>query len=185
MEKYKDLTTIDEIRAFTDPYRMEIINTFYAIGEPATVKQIADEMGEVPANVYYHVKKLEKAGILHLVYTKEINGIIAKYYEPTAERYNIDRPGMTNSSQTEVFSQTGLVVSNAFDRSKKEVLDSFNNRKEGVRLHASLSYEKLYITEDEFNQIREFVEDLCSKHNKKREGYSEYSFFFSMVEKMK
>ncbi len=42
-------------------------------------------MGEVPAKVHYHVKKLESAGILKLQHTKEINGIVAKFYQPTVD----------------------------------------------------------------------------------------------------
>lgn len=57
--------------------------------KPATVKQIADKLGEVPANIHYHVKKLEKSNIVSLDHTEEIRGIIAKYYKPTAERFEI------------------------------------------------------------------------------------------------
>ena len=78
-----------EIKAFSDPYRMMIMKQYYKLARPATVKQIADEMGEVPAKVHYHVKKLESVGILKLKHTKEINGIIAKFYEPTAQTFKV------------------------------------------------------------------------------------------------
>ena len=90
MKDVKHLKTLEEIRAISDPYRYKILNCFYKIGEPITVKQLADELGEVPAKVHYHVKKMEKAGLLTLVHTKEINGIIAKYYEPTARHFRIE-----------------------------------------------------------------------------------------------
>ena len=45
---------------------MMIMKQYYKLGKPATVKQIADEMNEVPAKVHYHVKKLESVGILKL-----------------------------------------------------------------------------------------------------------------------
>ena len=72
LETVKKLTTVERIRAFSDPYRLQIISTLRNFKRPATVKEISDEMGETPAKVHYHVKKLEKAGILVLVATKYI-----------------------------------------------------------------------------------------------------------------
>jgi len=90
MKNVKILTTLEEIKSFTDPYRIIIMKHYFRLNKPSTVKQIADEMGDVPAKVHYHVKKLEAAGILRLNYTKEINGIVAKYYEPTAKTFKIE-----------------------------------------------------------------------------------------------
>jgi Predicted transcriptional regulators len=89
MEETKELNTVEEIKVLSDPFRYKILNCFYKVGVPSTVKQIADNLGEVPAKVHYHVKKMEKTGILILTHTKEVNGIVAKYYEPTAKRFEI------------------------------------------------------------------------------------------------
>ncbi|MGL5244429.1 MAG: ArsR/SmtB family transcription factor, partial [Sarcina sp.] len=85
MRDVVSLTTLEQIKAYSDPYRLKIITFLRNNREAATVKEIADFFGEVPAKVHYHIKKLEKAGILELVRTKEIKGIIAKYYYLTAE----------------------------------------------------------------------------------------------------
>lgn len=90
MKNVKVLTTLDEIKSFSDPYRIIIMKHFFRLKRPATVKQIADEMGDVPAKVHYHVKKLVASGLLKLNHTKEINGILAKYYEPTAKMFHIE-----------------------------------------------------------------------------------------------
>lgn len=90
MKNVKILTTMEEIKSFSDPYRIIIMKQFFKMNKPATVKQVADEMGEVPAKVHYHVKKMVAAGLLRLNHTKEINGILAKYYEPSAKQFKID-----------------------------------------------------------------------------------------------
>ena len=87
VEELKYLKTVEEIRAFMDPFRLDILRKFYSLGKPATVKQIADEMNEVPSKIHYHVKKLEKFNILELHHTEEIKGIIAKFYLPTAKSF--------------------------------------------------------------------------------------------------
>ena len=81
MDKVKVLRSLEEVKALSDPYRFKILNCFYEMKKPATVKQIADKLGEVPANIHYHVKKLEKFDIVRLHHTEEIRGIVAKYYK--------------------------------------------------------------------------------------------------------
>lgn len=69
MNSVMNLTTLEQIKAYSDPYRLKIITYLRNNQESATVKEIADFFGEVPAKVHYHIKKLEKAGILELVKT--------------------------------------------------------------------------------------------------------------------
>lgn len=58
--EHKVLSTIEEIKIYSDPYRIQIMNMFNRQGRPSTVKEIADQMGEVPAKVHYHVKSWRK-----------------------------------------------------------------------------------------------------------------------------
>jgi DNA-binding transcriptional ArsR family regulator len=51
--------------------------------EPVTVGQIAEELNEKPSRLYYHVKKLEEAGLLELVETRQQGNLIEKYYKRT------------------------------------------------------------------------------------------------------
>ena len=44
LKDVKHLKTLEEIRAIST-YRYKILNCFYKIGEPITVKQLADELG--------------------------------------------------------------------------------------------------------------------------------------------
>jgi DNA-binding transcriptional ArsR family regulator len=50
---------------------------------PVTVSQIAEEMNEKQSRLYYHVKKLEEAGLLELVETRQQGNLIEKYYKRT------------------------------------------------------------------------------------------------------
>ncbi|WP_312468991.1 winged helix-turn-helix domain-containing protein [Neobacillus sp.] len=49
--------------------------------EPVTVSQIAEELNEKQSRLYYHVKKLEEAGMLELVETRQHGNLIEKYYK--------------------------------------------------------------------------------------------------------
>ncbi|MDP4090853.1 MAG: helix-turn-helix domain-containing protein [Bacillota bacterium] len=185
MEDEKFLSTIEEIRGVSDPYRYRILNCFYKLQQPATVKQIADEMGEVPANVHYHVKKMEKVGILKLVHTKEINGIIAKYYEPTARKFKI--VGQDGKEENpEWLSETHKAISQIYDESKRVFLEHAKREWEKKTMEkGTVTMEQLYLTPGEAQELMKYVSDFidknCVQAKEKREDTHEYHCLFSII----
>lgn len=185
MEEVKRLNSLDEIKAFSDPYRMQILNCIYRLGEPVTVKQIADDMREIPAKIHYHVKKLESVHILRLSYTREVNGIVAKYYEPTAKRFIIGRPELDPSNYKDVLNETQKLIIRAYNASQKIFLDNINE-KGAINCEdskGSLSMSSLYLTEKEYWDFKKYIEDFCERHGKKdnRENVNEYHFFSGII----
>lgn len=98
MLKSKRLTTPQEVKTFSNPFRFKIINLFTQGKTPLTVKQMADKLGQVPSKVHYHVKALEKIGVLEIVETKDNSGITEKYYLPTAENFYVDQVVKTSKN---------------------------------------------------------------------------------------
>jgi DNA-binding transcriptional ArsR family regulator len=82
----KDLETL---KAISDPIRLRIVEAM--MGEPATVKQIAARMGIAQSKLYYHVNTLEKFGLIHVVSTQIVSGIVEKWYKCVASSIRIDR----------------------------------------------------------------------------------------------
>jgi hypothetical protein len=188
MDKLKVLKSLEEIKALSDTYRYRILNTFYTIGEPATVKQVADAMNEVPAKVYYHVKKLEKVDILRLMHTKEVNGIIAKYYEPTAREFTIEHDNESEEvNKNLVLGETQRVVSEMFNNSKEifiKQLASNASKNIDEKGYGVISSQELFLTKEEAKEFNEFVRDYFHKHennieDKQRE---KYHCFFSIID---
>ena len=191
MEEVKKLSTIEEIRALSDPYRIQILNTIKKNARPTTVKQIADEMGEVPAKVHYHVKKLEKLDILRLAHTEAINGIIAKFYEPTARKFEIHNPELDSELSKHFINHAHKFVENLFNDSKKIFIDQLrksdekNDDKEKKTNEGNLSSSNLYLTKEEYQALVKYIEKLCEKHDKKdnnRVDAEEYHFFASIIQ---
>ena len=56
-----------------------------------TVTQLGDILGIAPARVHYHVRELEKVGLLCPVETREKGGILEKYYQPVAKNISVAR----------------------------------------------------------------------------------------------
>ncbi|KAA0547688.1 helix-turn-helix transcriptional regulator [Bacillus sp. BGMRC 2118] len=67
------------MKILSDPRRTQILAL--ASGEPVTVKELAEKIGEEPLRLYYHVKKLVKAELLEIVETKQQGNLIEKYYK--------------------------------------------------------------------------------------------------------
>ena len=87
MQEVMVLSDIDRVKAISDPLRIQILQLL--IKQKATVKQVADLLGQSSAKIHYHIKELERKNIINLVETIEKGGILEKYYRATAKYYEI------------------------------------------------------------------------------------------------
>jgi DNA-binding transcriptional ArsR family regulator len=78
------LDSVEQAEALVKPRRVEVLRHF---GEPRTCTQVGAELGESPQAVYYHVKRLQKAGLLELVEERRVRGITEGVYCATARTY--------------------------------------------------------------------------------------------------
>ncbi|WP_459954246.1 helix-turn-helix domain-containing protein [Paenibacillus pini] len=174
------LKTIEEIRIYSDPYRMNILERFQKAERPSTVKEIADKMGEVPAKVYYHARKLESIGLLKLVSTKQINGITAKYFDAFKGAVQISRSEMDTNMQTVFLSETQKLLSDLYDKSKQNFLDarSVDNPK------ANLINGEVYLTDEQAKEFFEHISAFLDKHrDKTSESQERYDIFNTIAKK--
>ena len=68
LEQY-EIETIEQLRAIADLLRLRIVDILKE--KPMTVTQLGEALGQAPAKVHYHVRELEKVGLLRLVETRE------------------------------------------------------------------------------------------------------------------
>lgn len=66
------------MKVLSDPRRERILHL--AAVEPKTVKQLAEELGEDPLRLYYHVKKLLEVELLEVADTRQHGNLVEKYY---------------------------------------------------------------------------------------------------------
>lgn len=176
----KVLYTTEEIKIYSDPYRLRILHVFRRFGKPATVKEIADELGELPAKVHYHVKKLEKIGLLSLADTKEINGIIAKYYAVFSGEIEIGQKHIEDAEIKEVVKGEYVQhLNELFDRHKIKYVERTAEDSSSVQLFNR----KLYMTEEESKVLLEEMIRLCEPYFSRRKDKEKrgYDLFASIV----
>ncbi|HEY4390049.1 MAG TPA: helix-turn-helix domain-containing protein [Paenibacillus sp.] len=178
MKKELKLKTLEEVRIYSDPYRIQIVNEFQNFNRPATIKEVADALHEVPAKVYYHAKKLESIGILQLVDTKLINGITAKYYEPFKGQVIINKSGADAKIQQVFQSETEKLISNLYDDNKKRFLQvSATGRPKG-----NLTNTNVYLTEKEVEDLFAMISEFCEQHDKAsgEDDRERFELFFTL-----
>lgn len=87
-ERY-DIETLEQLRAIADVLRIHILDLLNQ--RPMTVTQLGERMGLAPAKVHYHVRELERVGLVELVETREKGGILEKYYQPIAYEIGVNK----------------------------------------------------------------------------------------------
>ncbi|MTI68490.1 MAG: helix-turn-helix transcriptional regulator [Firmicutes bacterium] len=188
MKKQKILSTLEEIKVFSNPYRLQILNTIKKLNKPATVKQIAEKMKETPAKVHYHVKKLEKVDILHIVDTKEINGIIAKYYNLTAENYTLDHNETDPEIKKLILNEFQRTISSIYDKSKKTILKEIKSEDPNIEKENKIEdifSSEIYLSNKDANELKKIIQKYVEKNenNPDKENLNKYhlfTVFFSM-----
>ncbi|MGG6312804.1 ArsR family transcriptional regulator [Paenibacillus macerans] len=178
MQNVKELKTLEEIRIYSDPYRIQIMDVFQRLNRPATMKEVADAMGEVPAKVYYHAKKLASIGLLQLVNTKVINGITAKYYEPFQGHIHITKSRFDDTIKPAALSETEKLLSHIYDESKKKFLKT--SRAESAA--GQLTSQHAYLTAEEAEAFNAWMSEFLEKHqNKASEASVRYDIFLAVA----
>lgn len=78
-----------QIKALSNPERVRILTLL--IERPGTAKQVADWIDGTRGRVHYHIKELEKAGLVELVGKVEKGGVVEKYYRAVARNFYVAR----------------------------------------------------------------------------------------------
>jgi DNA-binding transcriptional ArsR family regulator len=82
-----NLETVEQMRAIADDLRRRIVVALSH--QPMTVTQLGSLLGQSPAKVHYHVRELERVGLVKRVETREKGGILEKYYRSVAKCLNV------------------------------------------------------------------------------------------------
>lgn len=175
MEKEKVLSTLEEIKVFTDPFRIKILLTLNQ--DPMTVKQIADKLKEVPSKVHYHVKELERINVLEIVEKRENAGIIEKYYYPTAKEFRIEKLISKEEGWKEhIGSLKDVFFKNASEDYKNFLYNKTDDDQE------IFNYGAIHLTDEEFIELEKKVKEFLDKCNK-REDTKTYTFIMGLFKK--
>lgn len=83
----QDVLYIEQVSQATTlfkPMRVEILKQ---MGEPRTCSELAAYFGESPQKIYYHVKAMEKAGLVLKTGERRVRGTVEGFYQAKARSY--------------------------------------------------------------------------------------------------
>ena len=82
------VTTLEQARLLADEFKLRVLMAF--ADQPATVKQVADELGEKQTRLYRHVDALLEAGLLNVVEEKQKRGTVERTLQAVASRFEAE-----------------------------------------------------------------------------------------------
>jgi DNA-binding transcriptional ArsR family regulator len=85
------VTTEEQLRAVSNLTRHRIMAVLRF--EPATITQIAERVGLAKGSSSYHVRLLERAGVVKVVRTRKVRGVVERYYAMAARSIVLPDPG--------------------------------------------------------------------------------------------
>ncbi|MFP7255704.1 winged helix-turn-helix domain-containing protein [Terribacillus goriensis] len=85
MKQAMALTTFEQLKAISDPLRAEMIMKL--VETSYTGQQLAVLLETSRPKIHYHLKELEKNGLIEVIRTEEKNGIIQKFYRAAARGF--------------------------------------------------------------------------------------------------
>jgi hypothetical protein len=114
---------LETLRVLADPLRMRIMEAFARDADlPQTVKRVAGTLGESITKLYYHVNLLEERGLLLMVESRVVSGIIEKRYQPVARSITVNRTVLGGSTDAGVTDALGAAIGALLDSLREDVV---------------------------------------------------------------
>ena len=78
------LNRLDQAEALLKPKRVDLLRR---LAQPRSCTELGRELGEPPQKVYYHLKKLEAAGLVDRVGERRVRAVMEGIYQARARSY--------------------------------------------------------------------------------------------------
>lgn len=159
---------LEQIRALREPTRWKMLNLL--IEHPMTGSQLARVLGITRPLAHYHLKVLEKVGLVEFVEDHVLDGVVEKYYQALARQYRsdqlVDRYRTVNYKKNGDTLQTGEVVGELM-KSMIEVAKSDISNPESYDLLAKIGFnfqDELHLTAEQANELIRILRALGDKY---------------------
>lgn len=159
---------LEQIRALREPTRWKMLNLL--IEHPMTGSQLARVLGITRPLAHYHLKVLEKVGLVEFLEDHVLDGVVEKYYQALARQYRsdqlVDRYRTINYKKNGDTLQTGEVVGELM-KSMIEVAKSDISNPESYDLLAKIGFnfqDELHLTTEQANELIRTLRTLGDKY---------------------
>lgn len=162
-----ELETVEQLRAIADELRMRIVDQLAL--QAMTVTQLAGLLGEAPNKLHYHVRELERVGLVKKVETREKGAILEKYYRAVAQNIILPQHLLHGMAPDEAAAMLNEVIQpfvQAFIRASEQALQGLaEKRSNHVAFFTPGAY---WMSKREFDQISGQILELLKPYEKQR-----------------
>lgn len=140
------IADLETLKVLADPLRLSILEYLM---RSSTVKRIAEKINKPATKLYYHFNLLEKHGLIVLVDTRIVSGIIEKHYQAAARVYRVAKDLLAPGS-TEFDEGLELTLNGLFASTKQEILDNIHDATINMASDAPW-HKRMSLTQSRFN----------------------------------
>lgn len=177
------VTETEQLMMIRNPFKLEILQH---LTYPHSASEVAKFMNQSPQKMNYHFKKLEIAGLIWKVGTRNIRNLVEVLYESVAEQYVVMEKTDIQTDFIQQLKDQGPLM-HLYDLSeqiKKDTVELLNNVDDAVHVpSAALDFQVQFVNEDErkefLNKYIELVHDLVSKYQS--ENSTENIYFKALM----
>ncbi|MGD6803911.1 ArsR/SmtB family transcription factor [Rossellomorea vietnamensis] len=113
----------NQLKALSDPFRVKLM--LRLVESPFTGQQLSEIFDLSRARIHYHLRELEKLGLIEIVKTEEKNGIIQKFYQSVASGFYPDASLMPHKE--EISNTKRQMLYGMLDRTMTRLLEAPND----------------------------------------------------------
>lgn len=149
----------EQAMALLNPLRSEILTN---LAEPASAAEVARVIKETPQRVNYHIKALEKVGLVTRVGTRQVRNLVEVLYQAIARTFVLSESLGWNPDTVQRMKDQGslahLIATS--DRIKKDALLLLERSDENEAIPSASLQTKVHLANEEKRNafIREYVE---------------------------
>lgn len=111
----------EALKLLTDPFRSRLLDLLRSRAQ--TAKELAKILDLSPKKLYYHLKLLEEHGLIRIVGTRIVSGILEKSYRATAYLFLFDGDMFRSTAEAGAALPPGLQA--VFDSTRTQLEASF------------------------------------------------------------
>jgi DNA-binding transcriptional ArsR family regulator len=171
-----ELETLEQLRAIADELRSRIAEALSH--RPMTVTQVGEMLGQSPAKIHYHVRELERVGLVRLVATREKSGILEKYYRAVAKGFTASKTILRAVPSDEALAAMRAYLDNAVQGFLRATEYTVRNQLWENPKVWGFNSTQIWVTTDEMKELAKRVQAELDRYSAPRgvEGEEERSF---------
>lgn len=129
------------------------------LASPQTVAELATTLDVPVTRLYHHTNRLEQLGLIEVVATRQVGGVVERRYRAVAESFKIDPQLLDEADESQLSRALGAL----FDVAKVELqteVESGAWRSSAMEEELFLTLADLHLTSDRLQDLRQRLTDL-------------------------